>query len=83
MNYVEFCPVFDKDSLYFKKGDGSAPLFWRVPILYSHDSQKEKSLLSLNAQLATYFAISRRTIKIIPFAKKRSNQNPNFTFLHL
>ncbi len=25
VNYFEFCPAFDKDSLHFRKGDASAP----------------------------------------------------------
>ncbi len=32
VNYFEFCPVFDKDSLHFRKGDASAPPLWQVPI---------------------------------------------------
>ncbi len=33
VNYFEFCPVFDKDSSYFWKGDAGVPSLWRVPIL--------------------------------------------------
>ncbi len=32
VNYFEFCPIFDKDSLHFRKGDASAPPLWRVLI---------------------------------------------------
>ncbi len=32
VNYFEFCPVFVKDCLHFRKGDASAPPLWWVPI---------------------------------------------------
>ncbi len=32
VNYLEFCPTFDKDCLHFQKCDASAPPPWRVPI---------------------------------------------------
>ncbi len=33
--YFEFCPVFDKDCLHFRKGDAGASPLWRVPIQIS------------------------------------------------